>query len=314
MTPATSTPTTPSLSALVDRGRGRLARLDRDKLVARARRELKHARLRIRPAEPARHQVLHIVGCQRSGTTMLTEIMDRDARVRVFGELETLFDTVPRHHRLLPDDEVRDRLAHSGAALNVVKPLVESHRVAELLTLGEGARALWMFRHYRDVASSNLRRFGIRNGIDNLRPIVHDDRDDWRNAGLTAETRELVRSHFDEDMAPHDAAALFWYCRNTLWFGQHLGELPDVRTCRYETLVDDPVDMLGHLYRWVGLTRPAASTAGAVHARSVGRGTEPIGDEITELCEEMWAALLDADRERSVRLVGDHRPEDPATR
>ena len=276
-----------------------LDRTSVDKVRTRLRRELKHLRLRVSPHSPADRPLLHIIGCQRSGTTMLTELLDRDARIRVFGELGELFDDVPRHHRLRDPDVVRRHLERSGAALNVVKPLVESHRCLELLDLQSGGVAVWMFRHYRDVAASNLRRFGVGNGIDNLRPIV-EGRTDWRNAGLADETRTLVASLFDEAMPPMDAAALFWYCRNTLWFEQDLAADDRVRTCRYEQLVSDPGTMTDALYRWVGLSPPPSDTTSFVHARSVGKGRDTIGPDVRRVCDAMWDRLVASDSERSL--------------
>ncbi len=274
--------------------------IDTTKFVVRARREMKHLRLRVAGPTKARHSTLHIVGCQRSGTTMFTEILDQDPRVRVFGELESLFDDRPRHQRLKDPTDVRRQLDRSGAALNVVKPLVESHRIGELLHIGRDAVAIWMFRHYRDVASSNLKRFGIRNGIDNLRPIVDDDPDDWRNAGLTAETREVVRGLFDEQMPPHDASALFWYCRNTLFFQQGLEVEPKVRLCQYEQLVIDPTTMMRATYDWIGLATRPERTSDLVHAKSVGKGRNEIGANVRTLCDSMWNHLIETDGERSL--------------
>ena len=233
---------------------------------------------------------------------MLTELLDHDPRIRVFGELGELFDDIPRHHRLRDPDFVTRRLSRSGAGLNVVKPLVESHRCRELIDLQEGGVALWMFRHYRDVAASNLLRFGTSNGVDNLRPIVEGS-DDWRAAGLAAETRSLVSSLFDEEMPPLDAAALFWYCRNTLWFEADLASDDRVRTCQYEQLVTEPNVMIGALYNWVGLSAPSVSTGEFVHARSVGKGRDEIGDEIRSLCDAMWGRLLTCDAERSLLVL-----------
>lgn len=280
-----------------------LDRVSVDKIRTRLRQRAKHLGLRISSAEPADRPLLHIIGCQRSGTTMLTELLDRDRRIRVFGELGELFDDVPRHHRLRDPDFVRRRLERSGAALNVVKPLVESHRCGELVDLEDGAVAIWMYRHYCDVAASNLRRFGIRNGIDNLRPIV-EQRDDWRNAGLSDETRSLVASLFDEGMPPMDAAALFWYCRNSLWFEQDLAADDRVRTCQYEQLVTDPPAMTRALYRWVGLSLPSTITTAFVHAASVGKGRgDQIGSDVRSVCDVMWDRLVASDRERSLLTV-----------
>lgn len=230
---------------------------------------------------------------------MLTELLDRDPQTRIFGELGDLFDDVPRHHRMRDPAEVRRRLERSGAALNVVKPLVESHRCTDLFDLSDDARAVWMFRHHRDVASSNLRRFGMGNGIENLRPIVEGG-DDWRSAGLSDETRAVVERLFDSEMPPHDAAALFWWCRNTLFFDQRLDVDERVRTCRYEQLVADPDAMMSHLYAWIGIEMPAVALTDQVHGRSVGKGDIDIGAEIDALCDAMWQRLIDVDATRSL--------------
>jgi hypothetical protein len=271
--------------------------------ATRGRRAMKHARLRVSPAEPARRSLLHIIGCQRSGTTMFTELLDRDPRIRVHGELESLFDDTPRHHRLRDVDDVRRRLARTGASIDVVKPLVESHRVDELTALVPGAVALWMFRRYDDVASSNLRRFGVGNGVRNLRAIVDDAQDDWRNAGLSGDTRELVRDMFDPAMDPHDAAALFWYCRNTLVREQRLQERDDVRSCRYEHLVERPGSVLAALYDWLGLPMRVSGADEMVRRDSVGRGSAvDLSAPIRRLCDVMWDELVAFDELR--RLDG----------
>jgi hypothetical protein len=38
-----------------------------------------------------------------------------------------------------------------------------------------------MFRNYESVASSNLKVFGINNGINDLKPIINDDKNNWRS-------------------------------------------------------------------------------------------------------------------------------------
>ena len=273
------------------------SRVGFERIVTRTRREVKHARLRLWPAPPADHPLLHVIGCQRSGTTMLTQLLDRDPAVRVHGELEDLFEDVPRHHRMKDAADVRRRLQRSGAALDVVKPLVESHRCAELLQLQDRAVALWMFRHYSDVASSNLRRFGLDNGHRNLRAIVDDAPGDWRNAGISPGLRATVRELASNDLTPHDAAALFWYCRNTLFAEQRLDADPRVRTCRYEDLVADPRSVLAALYAWVGLPDPAVAAVDMVHDRSVGKGSAlELSSPVRLLCDTMWRDLLEADR------------------
>ena len=260
----------------------------------RARRAAKHAWQKVGRVERARHRTLLILGCQRSGTTMLSEVFERDPAVRVFGELGELFSPETDNHRLLPLTEVADRLAHDPAGLVVVKPLVESQRTVELLDGLGDARAVWLYRHHRDVAASNLRRFGVDNGRRNIERLLAGDQTDWRSDRVSATTRSTVERLVDEVDGPHDAAALFWWCRNMLWFEQNLASEPRVMLCRYEDLVGDPVGVVGGIYDHLGMRRPSAAVTGAIHSDSVGKGDDtPLHPTIAALCEELLARLDD---------------------
>src|SRR5690606_13213118 len=195
--------------------------------------------------EPANKRYLFIFGCQRSGTTLLTHILEREPNAKVNGEHSRLSsrDTAEAL-RLNPIPEVAAELEGSKYALTAAKPLVESQNAGRLLKAIPGLKAIWLFRRFADVASSDLKLFGLRNGIDNLRPIARNDTGDWRAENVRAATREVIAAHFREDMNPFDAAALFWYARNVLYFEQGLDEEPSVLLVSYEELVARPVEQM----------------------------------------------------------------------
>src|SRR5690606_13095890 len=172
---------------------------------------------------PADKRYLFIFGCQRSGTTLLTHILERDPNAKVYGEHSRLSsrDTAEAL-RLNPIPDVAAELEGSKYALTAATPLVESQNAGRLLKAIPGLKAIWLFRRFADVASSDLKLFGLRNGIDNLRPIAENDVGDWRRDNVAAATREVIAAHFREDMHPCAAAALFWYPRNARLFEQGL--------------------------------------------------------------------------------------------
>lgn len=271
-----------------------LARLA-GKTSRRARLAVKHSRQRFGSVEQARHRTLLILGCQRSGTTMLSEVFERDPAARVFGELGELFSDEPDNHRLRPLPDVAARIARDPAGLVVLKPLVESQRTHELLDALPDSRAVWLYRDHRDVAASNLKRFGVDNGRRNVERLLHGAVDDWRRDRVSAETRTTVEGLLPELDGPHDAAALFWWCRNTLWFEQRLADEPRVTLCRYEHLVQSPTDVVGGIYDRLGMRRPPAAATATIHVRSVGRGdATPLHPTIEAMCDELLARL-DAD-------------------
>lgn len=238
-------------------------------------------------------QVVFIMGIQRAGTSLMYWVFERDMGVKVYRETSELTSgDALEHVRLNPLPAVKARLARDRAEMIVLKPLVESQRIHEMLAAFPGARVLWQYRHYQDVASSNLKAFGVDNGIKDLRPFVSDDPDNWRSQHSTAETRDTIRRYFREDMNPHDAAALFWWARSRLYFDLNLQGDPNVLLCRYEDLATDPAATMRHIYAFLGRPYPGDHIVRDVHPQSVGKGrVSRLSPAVDALCAELLARL-----------------------
>ena len=143
------------------------------------RRAVKRVRHRLTSTDKDATRTLLIFGCQRSGTSLLTKVFERDGRTRVFNEFSALASPDDPEGLRLDDvdvDVVRLRLSRCREPLIVAKPLVESQRLDTLLRQLDNASALWIFRDYRDVVSSNITRWGISNGTADIRPIFEGTR------------------------------------------------------------------------------------------------------------------------------------------
>src|SRR5215212_1435163 len=100
-------------------------------------------RLPRRDREPSR--ALFVVGCQRSGTTILVDTLDKDSRVKTFGEFSGVNRSAAGRRpwsvrsqsrysiRLKPLDEVAAKLERCPHPLVVLKPLVESQKTPSIL-------------------------------------------------------------------------------------------------------------------------------------------------------------------------------------
>ncbi len=260
-------------------------------LDSRIRKTLKTLWLSVRP-KPETHRVVFILGCQRSGTTMLLRIFERDWNAQTYRE-QSILSRDAASLRLLPVAQLKGIFARQRAPLIVLKPLVESQHATALLNALPQGRVVWMFRHYRSVAASNLAKFGKRNGIDDLRPLATGEVDNWRADSVPAEVRAIVQAHFSENMSPWDAAVLFWYVRNTLFFAQSLERNPRARLCRYEAVLDAPRSSLQNLYAWLGRPFPGEHLARFVHTgakREIPRF--PLLSDVERLTEGLWQQLL----------------------
>jgi len=258
-------------------------------------RKLLHQALTSRPEE---HSILGILGCQRSGTSVMSRVFFRDINATVFREKSVLTggdDSL----RYLPFKEVDKLMTKQRAPLVVFKMLVESQRALSFLETVHGSRVVWLFRNYRDVVNSNLTKFGKRNGIDDLRPIITSEKGNWRYEASSDETRSIVREHFSESMNPQDAAALFWYARNQLFFEQDLYENDRAMLVEYEQFVQNPSQIMPQIYEFCDRPYPGEFLVDEVGVGSISKGRRiELSPEIDQLCDSMLVRLQKATRAR----------------
>ncbi len=239
--------------------------------------------------------VVFIMGCQRSGTTLMDDIFDTDLNAKVYREVSKMSCFAPIEdglRRLKPLVLVDYALQSDRAPLVVLKPLVESQQTDHILTHFPKAKALWMYRHFQDVASSNLTHFGKENGINNLRPIAHGEFSNWRAERVSENVRSIVKQYWSETMNPFDAATLFWYARNSFFFELGLDKHPRVMMLNYETLVSNPPLAMRRVYAFLGQDFPGEHIVATVKSSSLGKGRSvTVSPEVHKLASDMLARL-----------------------
>ena len=263
-----------------------------NKLARESHRSLKRF-YHLKNSRDIQKRIMFVMGCQRSGTTLMMHILEKDYATSIYHEQSVLSsgDKVERL-RLNSLAFVKKVLTRDRAQFIVLKPLVESQRTTELLDFFPNSKALWMYRSYHDVVNSNLKRFGMRNGIDDIRPIAQDDSNNWRSAGASAQVRAFVQEHFAEDMNPYDAGALFWYARNNLYFEQNLTQNPHVMLCNYRDLALKPLHFMQELYHFMEQDFPGPHIVADVKDSSVGRGKHvELSSDIEAACADLYARM-----------------------
>jgi len=237
-------------------------------------------------------QILFILGCQRSGTTLMLEIFENDPQTKTFGEFSKLSSNDKRERlRLNPLADVKAALDSERAAFIVMKPLVESQNALRLLDYFENSHALWVYRDYRDVALSNLEHFSRHNGFNNIKPILDNDQTNWRAEHVSDEVRNTVSTHH-QNLKKMDAAVLFWYARNSLYFDLGLDQITNVHMCKYEDLVTHPSKVVKALYERIGQAYPGPAIHKTVHPRSLKRGRDvDLSPEIDQLASNFLDKL-----------------------
>jgi hypothetical protein len=265
---------------------------------------MKAARRRVTRSGGSSPRALFILGCQRSGTTMVVETLDRDWRVKTFPEFSAVnlpadgrrpwsVRSMSRYGlRMRPLDQVAARIEGTHSPLVVLKPLVESQRAPAILRAIDGAVCLWVFRDYRDVARSNVKLFTPEVTRINLEPMLVHQPGNWRGEVVPEDVRELIARHYAPDMSPFDGAALFWYARNRLFFDLDLPAEKRVMALRYEDLVAEPAAAMTRVYAHAEVPFPGPALVADIHPRSVGLGRElELATEVEEACDRLLADL-----------------------
>jgi len=168
------------------------------------------------------------------------------------------------------------------------KPLVESASATALMDAVGAVKALWMLRHYPEVARSNVSRFGMDNPYRDLEPIRSRDAQDWRYRGATEETCETVTDLLSRKLTPFDAAALFWWTRNQLYFDQRLWEDDRIRVLRYERACNQPGEVVRSLSGHIGVPLPLDSITSRVRAQPLHPKTRELDPDVEQLCRKLW--------------------------
>ena len=131
-----------------------------------------------------------------------------------------------------------------------------------------------------------------KNGINNLRPIVANDQNNWRAQNVPPHIRDIVLKHFSEDMNLHDAAALFWFVRNIFFFELELDKRSDISIIKYEDLVQYPFEVMEEVYRKIGFSFPGEKLVKDVKVSSIGKGSQvTLSKEIEWLCNGLLEKL-----------------------
>ncbi len=244
-------------------------------------------------SQSEKKRVLFIVGCQRSGTTMLSKIFNEDLNTNNYGEYSKLSSLDKKGKiRLNPLNLVEKELKKDKAPFTILKPLVESQNTNKMLDFFGSSQALWVYRNYKDVASSNLIKFGIENGIRNLKPVVENDKENWRSENITIEERNLILKYYSLDMNPYDAAVLFWILRNNLYFKQDMDKNPRILICKYEYLIKYPKIVLEDIYNNSNQVFPGDRITKLIHSKSVHKGKNiSITPEIDDIANSLLIRL-----------------------
>lgn len=233
-------------------------------------------------------QTLFVAGVQRSGTNMIMDALERSYQTEVFHERDPrAFD----NYQLRDETTIAKLINDAYAEVVVVKCLMESQRLRQLLDGFAPAKALWVFRNPHDVVNSMLASFG--NQALQVERIARDRHaGGWLSENMTEATHQRVQRLAAKPLDNQSAAAVQWYFRNMAFFDQGLNNDAGVLLVNYDTLVRNPDSEFAKIFRFLSI-KFSTRIVGDVSAVSIGRRRPPqLRDDVEALCQEMHQRLL----------------------
>jgi len=227
----------------------------------------------------------------------MVKVFEKDFRTKVYEDEHSAITSEDTKNfiRFNSFDSLSKIFKKVHAKIIITKPLVELQNILSFFTFFPGSRAIWIYRNYRDVAFSNIAHFGVKNGHNNLRPILSNEQNNWRSQNLPVKIREVVQKYFDDETSSYDAAALFWYVRNALFFELNLDKRNDVAMCKYEDFVQNPKDNMRRIYSFFQINYPGDKIVDEVHSRATGKGkTIELSAPIENLCKDLYEKMEQA--------------------
>jgi hypothetical protein len=246
------------------------------------------------PTAPGSTTPVFLVGLQRSGTNMVARALEANPEFEVRNENDgAAFD----RFQLRPLPVVRDVVMRSRQRFLVMKPLIDSHRVDELLAgLGTPSpgRALWTYRNVDGRVRSALSKFGDQN-LQVVRAIAEGRGGElWQAQRLSDDARRLIQSLDIDKVTMETASALIWYIRNSLYFELGLDGRGDCLLVSYDRLLEDPDRELRRVSGFLDTEFQPAMAAG-IARRSPSTARElAIDPVVRERCGDLERRLEEA--------------------
>lgn len=248
-----------------------------------------------------------VVGCNRSGTTMVTLQLGKSWQIRAFNENDP--EAFAGYH-LRDFQTILGILDQTGSPNALFKPVLDTYSAREFLDTFENARVIFVYRHYYDVINSLLKKAQQRGHVtktEELQRWLKSDFDEFKLATLPRKSKDRLRSLWSDELNEESSAALFWLFQNHLFFDLGLANHPRAQLVQYERIVADPPVEFRRICQFIGIKYEGQMARG-VHADSVAKKplqqvTPRVRDNCLELLAQLNSCLPDRTVDESSHLI-----------
>ncbi|MCI0549849.1 MAG: sulfotransferase [Anaerolineae bacterium] len=229
-----------------------------------------------------------LVGCGRSGTSMVLRSLGKSYKVEIYNETHS--SAFERFR--LKDFGIIEQLNNVGyAKIKLYKPILDTHMAVEYLSGFPSAKIIFMYRHYSDVISSSIRYFGVDNWPSRVVRWIDNDFEEFASAPPPNETKHRIRSLWANRLSAESSIALYWLFYNRLYIDLGLNQNPNVILINYENIVTRSDVEFHNLCRFLGVEYSQNMSKG-MFATSIKHNSVRNLDETIKIeCENLWDYL-----------------------
>ena len=102
----------------------------------------------------------------------------------------------------------------------------------------------------------------------------------------------MVKAIYNDNINPYDAAALFWYTRNILFYEMHLNSNKDVLLIKYEDKILNSISILKEIYSFVNIDYPGDYLVKKIHSGALKRGEQiQLLPQLEKLCKDLYLKM-----------------------
>jgi hypothetical protein len=232
-----------------------------------------------------------VVGCNRSGTNMVCGAIGNSPHGWDFKE--SAFSVAFKGYYLREDWIIEWLIRRTPAPIVGFGSILDSQSARDMLNRFDGARAIWIYRRYQDVANSCARMQWVHSLKDYARWVANGELEKLgaRGQHIGADTVQLFRDLYREDLSNEEGACLYWYMRNQLYFKLNLDSEPRALLIQYEDTVMNQERAFRRVFDFLGFPYDPSIVDG-IFASSVGKHSLPgIDPAIQDACDALTVRL-----------------------
>jgi hypothetical protein len=270
----------------------RIRRISFSKVTGRIRERTRQLVTAVRTPHPTKSKTpVFVVGCNRSGTNMVCRAIGKSPHGWDYREAD--FSLAFRGYYLRSDPVIESLIRRTPAPIISFGSILDSQSADDLLSRFDGAKAIWIYRGFEDVANSCARMQWGPQLKEYVGWVAGDELEKLgaRGERIGKDTVRLVKDSFREDLSIEDSACLYWYMRNRLFFDLGLHTDQRALLMQYEDTVLESDKAFRRVFDFLDFPFHTEITEG-IYSTSVGKHAWPGADpSIHAACSELERQL-----------------------